>query len=243
MKKILSVILFFVATVTILACFVADPNANLGDFQVMTSCGNNGAATVTVPKLKKLDITTEEYTYFKDNYQYKITLTNNNNLVTRVTQRRTLPNGEYSTVKTLNYNALTHGVWNDTLYEINALVSCPFTYQLEFHGFEGHENEPVTRLCFLYLDKSGKWKILKDIRNPQFTVTSNDGVSKAMFGKYSVQSTFGYKTTEILFLLAYFETANRSSHNLNTLLNTTYQDPTTVDGAVRLSVITNKNPL
>lgn len=314
MKKILvSLVTFFIFTLTILACFIEDPNANTGD-KFITGDSGNGSSTTTGFTWNKPDDNTNIYevdntepiggsggsgdtitpgttTSDKPNGGSQTTTTTTDGSGnTSATTTVTTPDGgststtvnisgnyyliqkiakagaiydtyiqkkgimiEYVIKKTVGskqtihqvgrFNMTTHGIWGEDVYEIHGNVTTPFTYQMEFHGFEGYESEKVTRCCFLYLDKTGRWKILRDIKNPKYEVTSNTGDMKAMFGKYSIQSTFGYKSCQILFVLAYFETANRSTHNLETLLNTTYTDPSSIPGVIRFGIIENTNPM
>ena len=155
----------------------------------------------------------------------------------------TLEGSVISVTFTQTLDSQTHGTWNNQTYEIHANVTTPFTYEVEFSGFENHESDKITRMCLLYLNKDGKFKILKDIKNPSFNVASNTGEKRALFGKYSVYSTFGYKSGEILAILAYFETATKSTHNLNTMLNTKYTNLNDIPGLLKLGVYSNKNPL
>ena len=155
----------------------------------------------------------------------------------------TKTSGTWNLTNTQTFDSKTYGIWDNQIYEIHANVTTPFTYEVEFSGFENHESDKITRMCLLYLNKDGKFKILKDIKNPSFNVASNTGEKRALFGKYSVYSTFGYKRAEILAILAYFETATKSTHNLNTLLNTKYTNLNNIPGLLKLGVYPNKNPL
>lgn len=100
--------------------------------------------------------------------------------------------------------------------------SFPMTLSIGFSGFltaSGEQvTEPVTRMCLLYFSTAGEWTVLKDIRNPQFTVVTDADDRKALFGKHTLKSSLGYGVGQILPVMLYFSTENYENFPLEFVL-------------------------
>ena len=117
----------------------------------------------------------------------------------------------------------------DYQYALTLRAAFPLTLNVSFSGFlnaDGNEvAEPVTRMCVLYFSTSGKWTILKDIKNPQYTVLGDAEKQRALFGKHTIASPLGYNAGESLPVMLYFRTANYESFNLTSVLASDYCKP------------------
>lgn len=143
-------------------------------------------------------------------------------------------------------NEIGNGTWNGKQFPLNFKSAFPITINLQFLGFEN--NEKATRACLLYLNKQGRWQIIKDIKNPRWKIETNDGYAKSLFGSQVIKNSAGYSDGEIMFIITYFETENSSTHDLNTLLNTQETTATLTEsrlqnlGAIAIGVISNRKP-
>lgn len=69
-----------------------------------------------------------------------------------------------------------------------------------------NDSSKITKFCLLYWTKNKKWIIHKNILNPKYQIITNDSNRTSLFGKYSLQNSFGLKQKQIMFIVAYFET-------------------------------------
>ena len=128
------------------------------------------------------------------------------------------------------------------------MCAFPLSINLQFLGFTNTQQKATTA-CLLYLNKSGRWIILKRITNSNPGIDSNDGVAKSLFGQYVIKNSLGYADGQVLFIICYFQTQNFSTHNLNELLRTKETKETLTDeriaelGIVPIRVIYNRKPL
>lgn len=147
-------------------------------------------------------------------------------------------------------NGIIQGLWKNKTYTCDAMTSFPLTVNLQFMGFENSNSENKTnRACLLYLDKNGKWQILKQIKNVKWDIETNTGNARALFGQHVIQNSMNFKNGEILFVLCYFESNNNSTHNLTQLLTTKQTINTFTEerinqlGVIAIRVISNTKPL
>ena len=114
-------------------------------------------------------------------------------------------------------------------YALAVECSFPMTLNVSFSGFldDGGEQvtEPITRMCLLYFSTAGKWIILKDIRNPQFTVVTDADGQRALFGKHTLTSSLGYTAGQTLPILLYFRTENYENFSLDDVLASSTPKP------------------
>ena len=115
-------------------------------------------------------------------------------------------------------------------YALSVETSFPVTLNINFSKFldeNGEEvSEPVTRMCILYFSPEGKWIIYKEIKNPEFTVISDDVEDeRALFGKHTITSSLGYKNGETLPILLYYRTENYENFNLSEILSSKSPKP------------------
>lgn len=117
----------------------------------------------------------------------------------------------------------------DYQYALRLKAAFPLTLNVSFSGFlddEGEQvTEPITRMCLLYFSTAGKWTILKDIKNPQYTVIGDADNKRALFGRHTIASPLGYKTGESLPVLLYFRTVNYENFSLTSVLASDYSRP------------------
>ena len=103
---------------------------------------------------------------------------------------------------------------NGNEYALTISAAFPLTLNVSFSGFvddSGNEvTEPITRMCVLYFSTSGKWIILKDIKNPAY--------KRALFGKHTIPSALGYASGEAMPVLLYFKSANYENFSLDEVL-------------------------
>lgn len=130
---------------------------------------------------------------------------------------------------------ITHPSWpeddpnENNEYALAVECSFPVTLNVSFSGFldDGGEQvtEPITRMCLLYFSTAGKWIILKDIRNPQFTVVTDADGQRALFGKHTLTSSLGYTAGQTLPILLYFRTENYENFSLDDVLASSTPKP------------------
>ena len=117
----------------------------------------------------------------------------------------------------------------DYQYALRLKAAFPLTLNVSFSGFlddEGEQvTEPITRMCLLYFSTAGKWTILKDIKNPQYTVIGDADNKRALFGRHTIASPLGYNTGESLPVLLYFRTASYENFSLTSVLASDYSKP------------------
>ena len=117
----------------------------------------------------------------------------------------------------------------DYQYALRLKAAFPLTLNVSFSGFldsDGNEvTEPITRMCLLYFSTAGKWTILKDIKNPQYTVIGDAENRRALFGRHTIASPLGYNAGESLPVLLYFRTASYESFSLSSVLASDYSKP------------------
>ena len=111
---------------------------------------------------------------------------------------------------------------NGNEYALTISAAFPLTLNVSFSGFvddSGNEvTEPITRMCVLYFSTSGKWIILKDIKNPAYTVIGTAENKRALFGKHTIPSALGYAGGEAMPVLLYFKSANYENFSLDEVL-------------------------
>ena len=111
---------------------------------------------------------------------------------------------------------------NGNEYALTIRAAFPITLNVSFSGFvndSGDEvTEPITRMCVLYFSTSGKWIILKDIKNPAYTVIGTAENKRALFGKHTIPSALGYASGEAMPVLLYFKSANYENFSLDEVL-------------------------
>ena len=98
-------------------------------------------------------------------------------------------------------------------------ASFPYTLNVSFSGFvgdDGSSDTAVKRLILFYYSTSGEWTVLKDIKNPSFTVVSD--ASAALFGRHCIPSAMGYAKGKVIPIVLYFASENNESFNLQTFL-------------------------
>lgn len=117
----------------------------------------------------------------------------------------------------------------DYQYALRLKAAFPLTLNVSFSGFlddEGEQvTEPITRMCLLYFSTAGKWTILKDVKNPQYTVIGDADKKRALFGRHTIASPLGYNTGESLPILLYFRTASYENFSLTSVLASDYCKP------------------
>lgn len=144
-------------------------------------------------------------------------------------------------------NSVIRGTWNNKIYTCDAMASFPLTINLQFLGFEN--NAKTNRACLLYLDKSGKWQMLKQIKNVKWNIETNTGNMRALFGQHVIKNQMNFKDNEILFILCYFESSDSTTHNLTQLLSTRESTSTLTQdrinqlGIIAIRVISNRKPI
>lgn len=111
---------------------------------------------------------------------------------------------------------------NGNEYALTISAAFPLTLNVSFSGFvdnSGNEvTEPITRMCVLYFSTGGKWIILKDIKNPAYTVIGTAENKRALFGKHTIPSALGYASGEAMPVLLYFKSANYENFSLDEVL-------------------------
>lgn len=111
---------------------------------------------------------------------------------------------------------------NGNEYALTISAAFPLTLNVSFSGFvddSGNEvTEPISRMCVLYFSTSGKWIILKDIKNPAYTVIGTAENKRALFGKHTIPSALGYASGEAMPVLLYFKSANYENFSLDEVL-------------------------
>ena len=111
---------------------------------------------------------------------------------------------------------------NGNEYALTISAAFPLTLNVSFSGFvddSGNEvTEPITRMCVIYFSTSGEWIILKDIKNPAYTVIGTAENKRALFGKHTIPSALGYASGEAMPVLLYFKSANYENFDLAEVL-------------------------
>lgn len=100
----------------------------------------------------------------------------------------------------------------------------------------------ITKFCLLYWGKNKRWIILKDIKNPNVKIITNNSQRRALFGKYVFQNKYGFKEQQIIFMVAYFETANGFKSHADGLTSLMKTLPHQLDGVIRIGVLQNEKP-
>ena len=123
---------------------------------------------------------------------------------------------------------------NGNEYALTISAAFPLTLNVSFSGFvddSGNEvTEPISRMCVLYFSTSGKWIILKDIKNPAYTVIGTAENKRALFGKHTIPSALGYASGEAMPVLLYFKSENYENFSLDDVLAS--NNPKPLDNAV-----------
>ena len=108
-------------------------------------------------------------------------------------------------------------------------TSFPLTLEVAFSGFVDEQGEqvtePITRMCVLYYSTAGQWTILHDIRNPKYTVIYPADERRALFGRYTIQSSLGFSPGQYISVMLYFATANYENFDLDTVLASSAKTP------------------
>lgn len=104
------------------------------------------------------------------------------------------------------------------------------------------DNARVKNLYLLYLNKNGKFVILKRFLNVQFTVVNEN--HRAIFGINTITNSCGYNKGQVLFIFIYFEAIDSNNQQisnyeggLSSLLNVTVTDPTEFDNLIPIGVL------
>ncbi|MBE6367911.1 MAG: hypothetical protein E7052_08415 [Lentisphaerae bacterium] len=98
-------------------------------------------------------------------------------------------------------------------------VSFPYTLNIAFSGFINDDGTPdveVNRLILFYYSKNGEWTILRDVKNPSFTVVNDSAM--ALWGHHSIPSSLGYKKGNMILIVPYFATKQNESFDLSAFL-------------------------
>ena len=115
----------------------------------------------------------------------------------------------------------------------SAMISFPYTLNMAFSGFindDGSEDRNIKRLILFYYSTNNEWTVLRDIKNPSFSVVNDS--RKAIFGRHCIPGTLGFSgQNNAILLVLYFETDNHESFDLaNFLANKKLLEaPTIVD--------------
>ena len=99
-------------------------------------------------------------------------------------------------------------------------ASFPFTINIAFSGFINQDGTPdtdvVRMILFYYAEQGIGWTILRDIRDPEFSVVSDTPLP--LFGYHCIPSSMGYRRNRIIPIVIYFETKNNRSFDLERFL-------------------------
>ena len=115
------------------------------------------------------------------------------------------------------------GQWDGPAVSFSADVTMsaafPYTLNFAFSGFvneDGTADTDIKRIILFYYAPHGEWTILRDIKNPSFTVVTD--TSKALFGRHCIPSALGYSKGSAIPVVPYFASENNESFDLEAFL-------------------------
>ena len=107
-------------------------------------------------------------------------------------------------------------------FKVDLLItaSFPFTINIAFSGFINQDGTPdtdvVRMILFYYAGQGVGWTVLRDIRDPKFSVVSDTPLP--LFGYHCIPSSMGYRRGKVIPIVIYFETKNNRSFDLERFL-------------------------
>ena len=199
MKKLMAFMAaFFVFAGILWACFEDDPTSGIGT-QEVTIEGNNGSSV-------KMEFGWNAGNLNKDTGKLTIIKPN--------------PSGGDPTTEEVSGSFTEEELTSENNYAAVSYTAFPVTLFLSYSGFLADDGTAIpfsylTRMCLLYFSTAGKWVILKEYKNIDVKI---DDDAKALFGKYTIQSSLGYKSGEIMPVLVYYQWGSYSNFDLDAVL-------------------------